>query len=115
MIQPGEIYLADFEEGGRHPVIVVSRESLNRGRYALCVVCTSARYVQRRNLPNCVPFQAGQFGFTKDCVAQCENLLLLHHTQLDLASGPLGVLDIAYLHMVIKAIGYVLDADCELM
>lgn len=44
-----------------------------------------------------------------------KTLLLLHHTQLDLASGPLGVLDIAYLHMVIKAIGYVLDADCELM
>lgn len=115
MTEPGEIYLADFDEGGRHPVIVVSRESLNRGNYVLVVVCTSARFALRRNLPNCVPFQAGQFGFTKDCVAQCENLLLLHTTQLDLMSGPMGVLDIAYLHRMLKAIGYVLDADCELL
>ena len=28
MIQPGEIYMADFGPAGPHPVIVVSRESL---------------------------------------------------------------------------------------
>jgi mRNA-degrading endonuclease toxin of MazEF toxin-antitoxin module len=42
MIYPGEIYMADFGPAGPHPVIVVSREELNRGRYALVVVCTSA-------------------------------------------------------------------------
>jgi mRNA-degrading endonuclease toxin of MazEF toxin-antitoxin module len=114
MIQPGEIYLADFDEGGRHPVIIVSRETLNRGNYVLVVVCTSARFATRRNLPNCVPFQAGQFGFTKDCVAQCENLLLLHKAQIAFPSVPLGALDGTNLHRVIKAIGYVLEADCEL-
>ena len=36
MIQPGEVYLADFEEAGPHPVIVVSREELNRGRVCAC-------------------------------------------------------------------------------
>lgn len=64
MIEPGEIYSADFVEAGPHPVIVVSREEPNRGRYALVVVCTSARFATRSRLPNCVPFQAGQFGFT---------------------------------------------------
>ena len=34
MIRPGEIYVADFAEAGPHPVIVFSREELNRGRYA---------------------------------------------------------------------------------
>jgi len=38
MIQPGEIYMADFGPAGPHPVIVMSREELNRGRYALVVV-----------------------------------------------------------------------------
>jgi hypothetical protein len=33
MINPGEIYLADFPQAGHHPVIVVSREDLNRGSY----------------------------------------------------------------------------------
>jgi mRNA-degrading endonuclease toxin of MazEF toxin-antitoxin module len=56
--------MADFGPAGPHPVIVVSREELNRGRYALAVVCTSARFAVRGKLSNCVPFQAGDFGFT---------------------------------------------------
>jgi mRNA-degrading endonuclease toxin of MazEF toxin-antitoxin module len=54
VIEPGEIYVADFDQAGPHPVIVVSREALNRGRYVLVVVCTSARFTIRRTLPNCV-------------------------------------------------------------
>jgi mRNA-degrading endonuclease toxin of MazEF toxin-antitoxin module len=49
-MEPGEIYLADFPEAGPHPVIVVSREELNRGHYALVVVCTSARFAVRSQL-----------------------------------------------------------------
>jgi mRNA-degrading endonuclease toxin of MazEF toxin-antitoxin module len=47
MIRPGEIYMADFGPAGPPPVIVMSREELNRGRYALVVVCTSARFALR--------------------------------------------------------------------
>ena len=32
---PGEIYMADFPEAGPHPVIVVSREDLNRGHWGV--------------------------------------------------------------------------------
>ncbi len=113
MIRPGEIYLADFPQVGRHPVIVVSREDLNRGHYALVVVCTSARFAVRQKLANCVPFLSGEFGFTHDCVAQCENTLSISQAQLDLAAGPIGVLDVVRLRDVIKAIGYVLESDCE--
>lgn len=113
MIQPGEIYMADFGPAGPHPVIVVSREELNRGRYALVVVCTSARFAVRSRLSNCVPFQAGDFGFTVDCVAQCENILSIDQMQLDLVAGPMGTLDEAVLEKVIKAIGYVIKSDCK--
>lgn len=113
MIGPGEIYIADFPEAGPHPVIIVSREELNRGHYALAVVCTSARFAVRSKLPNCVPFQAGQFGFTVDCVAQCENILSIDKRQLDLEAGPIGVLDERALRGVVKAIGYVIESDCE--
>lgn len=113
MIHPGKIYMADFAPAGAHPVIVVSREDLNRGHYVLVVVCTSARFATRSKLPNCVPFRAGVFGFTVDCVAQCENKLSIHKDQLDLAAGPIGVLDEAALRDVIKAIGSVIDSDCE--
>jgi mRNA-degrading endonuclease toxin of MazEF toxin-antitoxin module len=46
MIRPGEVYMADLHQTGAHPVIIVSREDLHRGRYALVVVCTSARSFQ---------------------------------------------------------------------
>ena len=84
MILPGEVYMADFGQAGPHPVIVVSREELNRGRYALVVVCTSARFAVRSKLSNCVPFRAGDFGFTVDCVAQCENMLSIDILSLSL-------------------------------
>ncbi len=113
MIRPGEIYMADFGAAGPRPVIVVSREDLNRGNYAVVVVCTSARFAVRSKLPNCVPFHAGQFGFTSDCVAQCENILSVQKSQLDLAAGPIGVLDELALRDVIKAIGYMIESDCE--
>ncbi len=113
MIQPGEIYMADFGSAGPHPVIVVSREELNRGRYALVIVCTSARFAIRSKLANCMPFQAGDFGFTVDCVAQCENMLSIDLDQLDLAPGPIGILDAMTLSKVIKAIGYVIKSDCQ--
>jgi len=113
LIEPGEVYIADFPEAGPHPVIVVSREDLNRGRYALVVVCTSSRFAVRSQLPSCVPFQAGQFGFTATCVAQCENILSIDKRQLDLSAGPIGVLDEGALRDVVKAIGYVIESDCE--
>lgn len=113
MIQPGEIYMADFGPAGPHPVIVVSRQELNRGHYALAVVCTSARFAVRSKLSNCVPFRAGDFGFTADCVAQCENILSIDQAQIDLAARPLGILDDTALRNVIKAIGYVIKSDCK--
>jgi len=113
MIRPGAVYMADFGPAGPHPVIVVSREELNRGRYALAVICTSARFAVRSKLPNCVPFQAGDFGFTVDCVAQCENILSIDQTQLDLAAGPMGTLDEMAFQKVIHAIGYVIKSDCK--
>lgn len=66
MIRPGVGYMADFAEAWPHPVIVLSQEELNRGRYALVVTCTSARFAVRSELPNPVPFQGGDFGFTAD-------------------------------------------------
>ena len=113
MIQQGEIYMGDFGPAGPHPVIVASREDLNRGRYALVVPCTSSRFAVRSTLSNCVPFRAGQFGFTVDCVAQCENMLSIDQSQLDLAAGPIGILNSAALRNVVKAIGYVIGSNCE--
>jgi mRNA-degrading endonuclease toxin of MazEF toxin-antitoxin module len=113
LIRPGEIFVAEFDQAGPHPVIVLSRETLNRGRYVLAVVCTSAHFSVRSTLSNCVPFRAGRFGFTSDCVAQCDNLLSIEKSHLDLDDGPIGLLDDLTMRDVIKAVGFVIGSDCE--
>ena len=93
-------------------MIVVSRDSLNRGSQVVMVLCTSARFSARSQLPNCVPFRAGEFGFTKDCVAQCEQILTLDKNEVSL-SGPIGQLDELAMRSLIKALGFVFEADCK--
>ena len=110
---PGEIYWAYSGENGPHPFVVVSREELNRGEYVVGVPFTSAKFESRQNLPNCVPFRAGQYGLTKNCVAQGELIILLRQSYLDLEAGALGSLDAEDMRRLIRAIGYVLSAECE--
>lgn len=109
----GEIYWAEFADAGRRPVIVVGRNELNRGHQCLIVPLTSRQVERRSQLPNCVPFSAGDFGLNKDCVAQCELLSIVPLEKVELHLGPLGRLDDRRLRDIIRAIGHVLDADCE--
>jgi mRNA-degrading endonuclease toxin of MazEF toxin-antitoxin module len=110
-MNPGEIYMADLGEATPHPVIVVSREELNRGDRVVAVLCTSQKFAIRSTMAHCVPFRAGEFGFQKDCVAQCENIFLVDKDSLD--PNPTGTLDDVSLRNVVKAIGHVIDSDCE--
>jgi hypothetical protein len=41
---------------------------------------------QPTEVPNCVPFQSCQLGFVTDRVAQCDNMLSIEMSRLDLAS-----------------------------
>jgi mRNA-degrading endonuclease toxin of MazEF toxin-antitoxin module len=98
---------------GRRPIIVVSREDLNRGNYVVAVLCTTVNFPVRSRLPNCVPFQTGEFGLPQDCVAQCEAITFVDKQDIDSIAGPLGMLDDARMREVIHALGHVIDSDCE--
>ena len=74
MLVPGEIHVADTESG-RRPVVVVSRRELNQGSSVVVVPITSAHFAVRSSLPHAVPFHAGEFGLTKDWVAQAEAIV----------------------------------------
>jgi mRNA-degrading endonuclease toxin of MazEF toxin-antitoxin module len=111
--RPGEIYRAYVPGEDLHRVIIVSAQQFNRGGYATVVLATSQRFDHRRSLPNCVPFRAGECGFDENCVAQCENIFTIDVSDLRLETGPLGFLTGAKLRDVIRAIGYVIEADCE--
>jgi mRNA-degrading endonuclease toxin of MazEF toxin-antitoxin module len=110
MIQPGEIYLADFEEMEPHPVVVVSREELNRGNWVAAVLITSKRFEQRSKQPHCVPFRAGEFGLSVDCVAQGESLFSIRREEL---GTHLGTLDHHRWRDLVKALGNIMGSDCE--
>jgi len=112
MIRPGEIYMAETESGLR-PAVIVSREELNRGSYVVAVLITSTQFATRSALPHCVPFRSGEFGLTKDCVAQSESITYLPISDIDRGHGVIGVLDESRLRDVIRAIGNVMDSDCE--
>ena len=106
----GEIHFVQLDSGPQ-PGIVVSSERYNRGLYVLVVLCTATRFDERSRMPSCVPFRAGECGFTKDCVAQCERVTLLRKADLD--SDIVGILDTSRMRDVIRAIGLVMDSDCE--
>src|SRR5271157_3367416 len=68
LMKPGEIHWIDLATG-RRPGIAVSRESLNQGNDVVMVLCTTRRFAIRSKLPNCVPFQTGEFG--RSCSVRC--------------------------------------------
>ena len=100
-------------DAGKRPVVVVSREELNRGHRVVAVLATSTHFATRSNLPHCVAFSVGEYGLTKDCVAQAETITYLAVSDLDMDSGLIGVLDEVRMRALIKAIGHMLASDCE--
>jgi len=111
-MEPGELYWADLPVG-RRPIVIVSREDLNRGNYVVAVLCTTANFALRSTLPNCVPLHPGEFGLSQDCVAQCEAITFVDKQDLDTVAGVIGTLDDAKMREVIHALGHVFDSDCE--
>lgn len=105
-MNPGDVYEISWDGGKPRFVVVVSREQLNRGDYAVVVPVTSKKYELRCTLPNCVPFEAGEFGFTEDCVAQAEQLSTIeqHH----LGSDPAFSISEEALAKIGQAIGNVI-------
>lgn len=110
MIRPGEIYMADFEEMEPHPVVVISREELNRGNWVAAVLITSKRFEERSKQPQCVALRAGEFGLTLDCVVQAESLFSIRREE---SGEQLGTLDEEWWRDVVKAVGNMMGSDCE--
>jgi mRNA-degrading endonuclease toxin of MazEF toxin-antitoxin module len=110
MIRPGEIDLADFEEMEPHPVVVVSREELNRGNWVAAVLITTKRFEERSKQPHCVPFRAGEFGLSTDCVAQGESLFSIRPEGL---GEHLGTLDDERWRDLVRAVGNMMGSVCE--
>jgi mRNA interferase MazF len=101
--KPGEVHLADVFEGGTRPVVIVSREELNRGTLLLCVPLTSARVVERRRYANYVFVPAGTGGVREGSVAVAH---LVQPIRLDLLRGYWGTVPHSTLRRILVAIAW---------
>lgn len=106
----GEVYWA-FQDKKR-PVVVVSRDAMNRGNYVLVAPLTTSHLGTRRDLPSCVYIKGVEYGL-RDCVVQTELTTHLPLEDLDIKSGPVAVLDDPLIRDIVRAVGYVMDAECE--
>lgn len=111
----GDIYWAFVEGPRRRPIVVMSREELNQGDYVLGMTFTSARLRERERLPNCVLFHEGEFGLTKTCVAQAETVSMISKQDLDLEDGFIDQVKGEKLRELVKALGNVVGAECDLL
>jgi len=107
--QPGELYFAYADK--RRPVVVVSWKTLSRGDYVVSVPLTSACLEARRALPNCAARRTARA--RQRLLAQADAISLLHKDDLDLPGGAIGRLNDSDTRALIRAIGYVSNAECE--
>jgi mRNA interferase MazF len=84
----GEVYQADLdpiagsEQGGKRPVLIVSRNALNVNAPIVIVVPLTGRENKRRLYPTHVELTAGEGGLTKDSVALCEQVRAISKNRL---------------------------------
>src|SRR6266852_2345392 len=84
----GEIYQADLnpiagsEQGGKRPVLIVSRNALNVNAPIVIVVPFTGRENKRRLYPTHVEVAAGEGGLAKDSVVLCEQVRAISKNRL---------------------------------
>lgn len=111
-IQRAEIYLLKEDVAGKaRPVLVVSRDQLNQGTSVVVIPFYSQQLERRRTQRYCVPFNAGDGGLSKECVAKADEIGVVDKTAIDTQRGAIGRLNAAQMAEVVKAVRYVLRDD----
>jgi mRNA-degrading endonuclease toxin of MazEF toxin-antitoxin module len=110
-VQRGDVYYAPFGQGKPRPVVVISRDDLNRGDYVVVVPFTTQRLVQRGGLQWCVPFKAGESGLVQDCVAKTDEITFVATTDLDWKRGRVGRILAARMSEIVRAIRNMIRDD----
>ncbi len=109
----GELYRLKKRgaDGKARPVLVVSRDALNRGHSLLVVPFYSQQLDQRSTLPWCSLFQIGEGGLDRKCVAKADELSRIDKLLVDLAAGPIGQFNPAQMGRVVEAMLWALQLD----
>ncbi len=107
-MKQGQIYhLKQDRVGKPRPVLIVSRDSMNRGYDLIVVPFNGSDFENKRSKPFCVPFLEGSYGLTKDCVAKCNDIAKIR--KADLAKNLIGTVSDADMNAVREAINWCLE------
>jgi mRNA interferase MazF len=104
----GDVYLAVLdpsqgsEQAGTRPVIVVSRDAINKFSPVVVIVPLTSRANKNRLLPSHVEIKMGEGGLTVDSVALCEQVRAISTTRLTKVLGHLSAITISQLNGALK-------------
>lgn len=107
-MERGQLYLLKPDpEGKQRPVVIVSRDDLNRGHSVVAMPCYSQQLEKRSKLKYCVLLHAGDGNLDKDCVVKADEISYLEKAELDLNRGPIGRLKPDKMAQIMTALRYV--------
>jgi mRNA interferase MazF len=104
----GEVYQADLnpiagsEQGGKRPVLIVSRNALNVNASIVIVVPLTGRENKRRLYPTHVELAAGEGGLAKDSVALCEQVRAISKNRLTKKIGQVSTQKMSMVDAALK-------------
>lgn len=104
----GDVYRANLNPprgsvtAGTRPVIIVSRDAINRNSPVVIVVPLTDRSNKSRIYPSHVEISKGEAGLTMDSVALCEQVRAIPASLLDQMMGHLQPTTITKLNAALK-------------
>jgi mRNA interferase MazF len=104
----GDVYLAALdpsqgsEQAGTRPVIIVSRDAINKVSPVVIIVPLTSRTNKNRILPSHVEIKRGDGGLTADSVALCEQVRAISATRLTRSLGHLNGFTISHINAALK-------------
>lgn len=111
-LRRGSVWRMDIPgdaKAGR-PVIVISRNEMNRGDDALVIPTYTSNLGTKRSKPSYVFLRRGAGGLSEDCVTQSAHIQLVETSEL---RDGIGLLESHHMTQIVRALGWVLEADCR--
>ncbi len=104
----GDVYNATLEasqgseQTGTRPVVIVSRDAINRSSPVVIVVPVTSRANKNRIYPSHVEIRAGEAGLTSDSIALCEQVRAIAVSRLNKNLGHLSNQRISQINAALK-------------
>jgi mRNA interferase MazF len=108
LVQRGDVFRANLtptegaEQDGVRPVLVVSRDAINRSIPLVVVVPLTDAANKTKTYPSHVRFKAGCAGLTMESIALCEQIRAISKTRLKSKMGTLNRAEMTSIEAALK-------------